>query len=271
VNDTSTLAINGGKKLTSGAVTMKGGTTLSLPDATKTGAAPAEVGSLAVESGATVTLSVGGASIQAGTYTLLTATGTLPAATAFDLVADIAEGNVATLSVVDTSLVLTVELAAFAENDVVSLKDGTATLTQMQADWLNGIGARADVEAVLGNVEAADFGDAALLNLDVTKQDWNVWGLVDTAIATADVAGGARTVTVVATLSRAHAVQKAGGGDAPVNGKVRLYAIDLATGAKTLVGAAVADDSTFSNGNTATFTFETDIPSQCFKAVITAK
>ena len=105
----------------------------------------------------------------------------------------------------------------------------------------------------------------------MTQEGWNVWGLVDTAIETADAAGGVRTVTVVATLIRAHAVQKAGGGDAPVNGVVRLYAIDLATGAKTLVDAAVADDATFANGDTATFTFETGLPCQCFKAVVAAE
>ena len=50
-----------------------------------------------------------------------------------------------------------------------------------------------------------------------------------------------------------------------------LYAIDLKTGAKTLVGSAVADDAKFASGDTATFTLETSAPAQFYKAVIVAE
>ena len=62
-----------------------------------------------------------------------------------------------------------------------------------------------------------------------------------------------------------------GGKDAPINGTLKLYAIDLKTGAKTLVGEAVADDAKFASGDTATFAFETSATAQFYKAVIVAE
>ena len=61
------------------------------------------------------------------------------------------------------------------------------------------------------------------------------------------------------------------GKDAPINGVVKLYAVNLETKARTLLGAAVADDATFANGDTATFTFETDLPAQFYNAKIVAE
>jgi len=58
------------------------------------------------------------------------------------------------------------------------------------------------------------------------------------------------------------------GVDAPINGMLKLYALDLATGGQTLVAGAQVDDPTFANGDTATFTFETSVPAGFYKAVI---
>ena len=82
VGDTATLAINAGKKLTSGKISFAAGTTLEVPS---TGV---EMGEIAFSGEGAVTLKVSDEPLADGDYSLVRSTGNLPAnvATAFDVV-----------------------------------------------------------------------------------------------------------------------------------------------------------------------------------------
>ena len=73
VSDTATLAINAGKKLTTGKVTFAAGTTLEVPS---TGV---DMGAIAFSGSGTVALKIADASLADGEYTLITSTSDLPA------------------------------------------------------------------------------------------------------------------------------------------------------------------------------------------------
>ena len=76
VTDTATLAINAGKKLTTGKITFAAGTTLEVPS---TGV---QMGAIAFSGEGTVALKVAGGALADGEYTLITSTADLPAGVA---------------------------------------------------------------------------------------------------------------------------------------------------------------------------------------------
>jgi len=82
VTNTATLAINEGKKLTTGTITFAAGTTLEVPSS------GVETGAIAFSGEGTVTLKVSGGALADGDYTLVTSTADLPAGVASRFTAD---------------------------------------------------------------------------------------------------------------------------------------------------------------------------------------
>ena len=76
VTNTATLAINEGKKLTTGTITFAAGTTLEVPSS------GVETGAIAFSGEGTVTLKVSGGALADGDYALVTSTADLPAGVA---------------------------------------------------------------------------------------------------------------------------------------------------------------------------------------------
>ena len=136
----------------------------------------------------------------------------------------------------------------FVKDDEVALSGGSKTLTEGEAAWLNACGDKATVSGVLAGMSSGAFNRAYLLNLDVRDDNYSdvEKPLVVTAITVGDT-----QVTVTVTLTRNGAF--AGG----INGTLKLKggAALPASGFEDLEKKPVGDDD-FSEGNTATWTFD---------------
>ena len=263
IRDSATLALASGSNIGTGAVTMHKGTSLAL-DAV--GYQFKGSFATAAGSGEKVAVRIGAGTIAEGTYTVFSATGITAGDGDFILANGIPSGCKAEFSVSGKELKLSVFRDVFVESEVVTLSGGEqAALTTEQAAWLNGIqtqagtsSTRADVAAALADVAPDEMEDACLLNLDITNEDWRDWSFEPTGISVAETAAGLNTVTVGIRLNRSGAVQT-GGKNAPIKGKLHLYAYSLSDGAKTYLGEAAIDsgDATFAESDEARFVFTT--------------
>jgi hypothetical protein len=285
------LALNGAGSSFSGGLTVKDTATLAVGQSSTAG-----VGDVSMERGTTMELSYGETLDIGGAFTVAGGSGTvqirlgpnaaapvngrikLLSATSIDFggaapsdvfaLANATFGSaVATFSVESngTELWLNAPVSRFNEGDKVGLAK-CVTLTQAQADWLNGFDDFDAMNTALAEVAADCFMEAFLLNLDVRETGWRSWTFVHTEITATPVDGGIRSVKVVATLTRGHSPKT--GKNAPINGTVKLCSVDLATGQLTVVPGAVADDPKFANGDAATFEFESRDEGCCYRAII---
>ena len=144
------------------------------------------------------------------------------------------------------------EPEGFVENDEVTLSDGSATLTEAQATWLNQFGAKSTVAARLAELSSAQFTAAYLLNLDITgtfSYTFNVTGFGFETVNETECA------VVTVTLTRTGALQE-NSADKPINGTLKLTgAMQLGGQFETKASATISDDN-FSEGNTATLKLE---------------
>lgn len=152
-------------------------------------------------------------------------------------------------------------IRGFLSGSEVALAGGeTAALTDAQATWLNSLGGRDEVASALASATAEEFANAFTLNLDVTAAGWRGWSFSCEGVS-ARRELDETVVTVYVTLDR-------GGRVAPINGTLRLNAIDIASGAVEVVGNAELDDGLFASGDTATFVFRMSRGSVLLQAAI---
>ncbi len=256
VTDTATLQINNGKKITgNGTVSFASGTTLAIPGnaeistalsmargsnirlgAVNGNSAPLMVGGefkVPGASDAKVSVRIGNDTVEPGTYTVLSAP-IISASTGDFELANAAAGCTATFSTSGNALVVTVAAETPRGMALASPK---------------------------GAMQAKGLARAGLLDLDPARTD----AVGEVAIKAIRVDGN--KVEVEVALVR-KGVEKEEGGYTPINGVVKLYAVDLSSGSQTLVDQAVCGDPTFAKGDTATFTFETSVPAGFYRAVI---
>ncbi len=234
VNTGARLEVSG-VGATVGALTMERGATISLGSANGNSAQLMVDGefSVAGASGAKVSVRIGSGTVGAGTYTVLSASSISANAGDFEL-ANVASGCTATFSTSGNALVVTVA-----------------------GETPRGMALANPKSAIL----AEGLGRASLLCLDPARAD------ASGEVTIKGIRVHGKKVEVDVALERRGALQK-DGADAPINGVVRLYAVDLATGRQTLVGGAAAGDPTFAKGDTTTFAFETEVPAGFYRAVI---
>ena len=133
----------------------------------------------------------------------------------------------------------------FVEDEVVTLSDGTATLTAAQATWLNACGAKAAVAAKIATMDSTAFNNAYLLNLDIT-------GEFSYEFKVTNINVGDTTVTMTVSLTRTGALDET----TKINGTVALTGTDeLGKTFETISEATVADDD-FSESNTTTISLD---------------
>ena len=141
-------------------------------------------------------------------------------------------------------------VSGFLSGREVEISGGeTVTLTGAQAVWLNSLGDCDGVVSALSSVTPDEFDAAFRLNLDITAGGWRGWSFKCSGVS-ARQEGDATVVVVAVRLER-------GGRVAPINGRLRLNSIDMATGASEAVVDADIDDALFASGDTATFEFRT--------------
>ena len=112
------------------------------------------------------------------------------------------------------------KVVVFVTDEVVTVSDGTATLTASQADWLNARGDHAAVAAVIRTLTSDQFARAYLLNENIMNASYSVDGWGSFEITDIDV--GASAVTVKVKLVRNFAVMD-GAKAAPINGTLKVY------------------------------------------------
>ena len=155
----------------------------------------------------------------------------------------------------------TLVVGGFSAGSEVSLAGGVqAVLTAGQAAWLNSLGNRADVVSALADVSESEFSRAELLNLDVTAAGWRGWSFGVESVGVARD-GDEHVVTLAVRLDR-------GGRSAPINGKLRLHAVDIPTGVEETIGSLSVDDALFEHGDVATVVFRTSGDTCAVKAVV---
>lgn len=138
----------------------------------------------------------------------------------------------------------------FLSGREVEISGGEAvTLNGAQAAWLNSLGDVGGVASALASVTLDELDAAFRLNLDITADGWRGWSFKCAGVS-ARQEGDETAVAVSVRLDR-------GGRVAPINGRLRLNAIDIATGASEAVGDVDIDDGLFASGDTATFEFRT--------------
>ena len=143
-------------------------------------------------------------------------------------------------------------VVVFVTDEVVTVFDGTATLTASQADWLNARGDHAAVAAVIRTLTSDQFAKAYLLNEDLMNASYRVDGWGSFEITKIDV--GDDTITVKVKLVRNFAVMD-GAKAAPINGTLRVYGGQNVTGINSPITVYELNDNDehFSNGQEATF------------------
>ena len=202
----------------------------------------------------TYTVSVNGVELADGEATTFAFAG----ASASDTVQSIeftGSGNV-------TSIIGSYEDAEFGFTEGQTL--GSVTLTASQAAWLNAQNNYAALAAKLATMTQAALDAAHLLNLDVLSESYDgTYTFAVTGIALGVDEQDNEVVTVTVTLTRAGALE---GG---INGTLKLKGgTALQTSEFTGVDAEL-ENADFSEGNTATATFQKgDVSAEFYQAVI---
>lgn len=143
-------------------------------------------------------------------------------------------------------------VVVFVTDEVVTVSDGTATLTASQADWLNARGDHAAVAAVIRTLTSDQFARAYLLNENIMNANYDVDGWGSFEITDIDV--GASAVTVKVKLVRNFAVMD-GAEKAPINGTLKVYGGENVSGINTQIQDYELNDNDlhFRDGEEATF------------------
>ena len=143
-------------------------------------------------------------------------------------------------------------VVVFVTDEVVTVSDGTATLTASQAEWLNARGDHAAVAAMVRTLTSDQFARAYLLNENIMNASYSVDGWGSFEITDIDV--GASAVTVKVKLVRNFAVMD-GAKAAPINGTLKVYGGTDVTGINTQIQNYELNDNDlhFRDGEEATF------------------
>jgi hypothetical protein len=143
-------------------------------------------------------------------------------------------------------------VVVFVTDEVVTVSDGTTTLTASQADWLNARGDHAAVAAMIRTLTSDQFARAYLLNENIMNASYSVDGWGSFQISDIDV--GASAVTVKVKLVRNFAVMD-GAKKAPINGTLKVYGGENVTGINTQIQNYELNDNDlhFRDGEEATF------------------
>ena len=144
------------------------------------------------------------------------------------------------------------KVVVFVTDEVVTVSDGTATLTASQAEWLNARGDHAAVAAVIRTLTSDQFARAYLLNENIMNASYRVDGWGSFEITDIDV--GASAVTVKVKLVRNFAVMD-GAKAAPINGTLKVYGGANVSGINTQIQDYELNDNDlhFRDGEEATF------------------
>ncbi len=143
-------------------------------------------------------------------------------------------------------------VVVFVTDEVVTVSDGTTTLTASQAEWLNARGDHAAVAAVIRTLTSDQFARAYLLNENIMNASYSVDGWGSFEITDIDV--GASAVTVKVKLVRNFAVMD-GAKAAPINGTLKVYGGANVSGINTQIQNYELNDNDlhFRDGEEATF------------------
>ena len=160
------------------------------------------------------------------------------------------------------------KVVVFVTDEVVTVSDGTRTLTASQADWLNARGEHGAVAAMIRTLTSDQFAKAYLLNVDLMNASYSVDGWGSFEIIKIDV--GDDTITVKVKLVRNFAVMD-GAKAAPINGTLKVYGGTSVTGINTQIQDYSLNDNDlhFRDGDEATFIINKNAI-KFFKAVIDA-
>ena len=130
----------------------------------------------------------------------------------------------------------------------IGVADATVILDAAKAEWLNARGDYAAVSGRLANVTSNEFAAAWLCNLDLMNED------ASAELKITGITVNADNVEIAVTLERTGAVAQT------INGKLKFYgAATLATfkaGTAAPIASATLVDDDFSQGDTATATFD---------------
>ncbi len=147
------------------------------------------------------------------------------------------------------------KVVVFVTDEVVTVSDGTATLTASQAEWLNKRGDHAAVAAMVKTLTSDQFARAYLLNENIMNASYSVDGWGSFKITDIDV--GDETITVKVKLVRNFAVMD-GAKAAPINGTLKVYGGADVTGINTQIQNYELNDNDlhFRDGEEATFVID---------------
>ena len=147
------------------------------------------------------------------------------------------------------------KVVVFVTDEVVTVSDGTTTLTASQAEWLNARGDHAAVAAVIRTLTSDQFARAYLLNENIMNASYSVDGWGSFEITDIDV--GASAVTVKVKLVRNFAVMD-GAKAAPINGTLKVYGGANVSGINTQIQNYELNDNDvhFRDGEEATFVID---------------
>ncbi len=146
-------------------------------------------------------------------------------------------------------------VVVFVTDEVVTVSDGTTTLTASQAEWLNKRGDHAAVAAVIRTLTSDQFARAYLLNENIMNASYSVDGWGSFEITDIDV--GASAVIVKVKLVRNFAVMD-GAKAAPINGTLKVYGGANVSGINTQIQDYELNDNDlhFRDGEEATFVID---------------
>ena len=151
----------------------------------------------------------------------------------------------------------------FVKDEEVTLKGGNKTLTAGEATWLNACGDKATVGGKIGNLSAAAFNRAYLLNLDVCDDNYSD---VEKPLSVTAISVGDTTVTVTVTLAHTGAFVSPG-----INGTLNLEGAAALDSDFEVISTAQFVDDDFSEDDTTSTTFgKGEDPAKFYKAVIEA-
>ena len=144
------------------------------------------------------------------------------------------------------------KVVVFVTDEVVTVSDGTTTLTASQAEWLNKRGDHAAVAAMVKTLTSDQFARAYLLNDNIMNASYSVedWG----SFKITDIAVGDDDITVKVKLVRNFAVMD-GAKAAPINGTLKVYGGANVSGINTQIQDYELNDNDvhFRDGEEATF------------------
>lgn len=144
------------------------------------------------------------------------------------------------------------KVVVFVTDEVVTVSDGTTTLTASQAEWLNKRGDHAAVAAMVKTLTSDQFARAYLLNDNIMNASYSVedWG----SFKITDIAVGDDDITVKVKLVRNFAVMD-GTEKAPINGTLKVYGGENVSGINTQIQDYELNDNDlhFRDGEEATF------------------